>query len=67
MNQFATLIATAMLAVGIAAAGLTAPVSKAAAPMAADAPASAAFATYAPKPPKHHRTYKKVAASAAST
>ena len=52
MNKSGTLIATALLTFGIAAAAMAADMPKAAAPMAADAPAAAAPAADAAKPAK---------------
>jgi nucleoid-associated protein YgaU len=64
MNKSGSLIATALLTVGIAAAAMAADMPKAAAPMAADAPAAAAPAADAAKPAKKHKKHKKAAAPA---
>jgi hypothetical protein len=68
MNKSGTLITSALLTFGIAAAAMAADMPKAAAPMAADAPASAAApAADAQKPAKKHKKKKKAAAAPATT
>jgi hypothetical protein len=64
MNKSATLITTALLTLGLAAAAMAADMPKTAAPMAADAPAAAAPATDTAKPAKKHKKHKKAAAPA---
>jgi len=66
MNKSGTLITSALLTFGLAAA-MAADMPKAAAPMAADAPGAAAPATDAPKPAKKHSKKKKKAAAAPAT
>jgi hypothetical protein len=64
MNKFGTLITTALLTFGLAAAAMSADMPKTAAPMAADTPA-AGTATDAPKPAKKpHKKHKKAPAPA---
>jgi hypothetical protein len=68
MNKSGTLITSALLSLGLAAAAMAADMPKTAAPMAADAPAAAAPATDAPKPAKKHsKKHKKAAAAPATT
>jgi hypothetical protein len=67
MNKSGTLITSALLTFGLAAAAMAADMPKAAAPMSADAPAAAAPATDAPKPAKKHSKKKKKAAAAPAT
>jgi len=67
MNKSGTLITSALLTFGLAAAAMAADMPKAAAPMAADAPAAAAPATDAQKPAKKHSKKKKKAAAAPAT
>ena len=67
MNKSGTLITSALLSLGLAAAAMAADMPKTAAPMAADAPATAAPATDAPKPAKKHSKKKKKAAAAPAT
>jgi len=67
MNKSGTLITSALLTFGIAAAAMAADMPKAAAPMAADAPAAAAPAADAAKPAtkkKGSKKHKKAAAPA---
>jgi hypothetical protein len=67
MNKSGTLISSALLTFGIAAAAMAADMPKAAAPMAADAPAAAAPAADAAKPATHKKKkHKKAAAPAAA-
>ena len=65
MIKSGTLIASALLTVGLAAGAMAADMPKSAAPMAADAPA-ASSTTDAAKPAKKHRKHKR-AATAPST
>lgn len=67
MNKSGSLIASALLTFGFAAAAMAADMPKAAAPMAADAPAAAAPAADAQKPAKKHSKKKKKAAAPATT
>jgi hypothetical protein len=67
MNKSGTLITSALLTFGLAAAAMAADMPKAAAPMAADAPAAAAPSTDAQKPAKKHSKKKKKAAAAPAT
>jgi hypothetical protein len=68
MNKSGTLITSALLTLGLAAAAMAADMPKAAAPMAADAPAAAAPAADAAKPAtKKHSKKKKKAAAPATT
>jgi hypothetical protein len=68
MNKSGTLITSALLIFGLAAAAMAADMPKAAAPMAADAPAAAAPAADAPKPAaKKHSKNKTKAAAPATT
>jgi hypothetical protein len=67
MNKSGTLITSALLTFGIAAAAMAADMPKAAAPMAADAPAAAAPAADATKSPKKHTKKKKKTAAPATT
>jgi hypothetical protein len=67
MNKSGSLIASALLTFGFAAAAMAADMPKAAAPMAADAPAAAAPAADAQKPAKKHGKKKKKAAAAPAT
>jgi hypothetical protein len=62
MNKSGTLITAALLTLGFAAAASAADMPKAAAPMTADAPATAADAPA--KPAKKHKKHKKAAAPA---
>ena len=64
MNKSGTLITSALLTLGLAAAAMAADMPKTAAPMAADAPAAAAPAADAAKPAKKHKKHKKAAAPA---
>ncbi len=64
MNKSGTLITSALLTLGIAAAAMAADMPKAAAPMAADAPATSAGTTDTAKPAKKHKKKKKAAAPA---
>jgi hypothetical protein len=66
MNKSGTLITSALLTFGIAAAAMAADMPKAAAPMAADAPAAAAPAADASKPATKKKTHKKKKAAAAA-
>ena len=66
MNKSGTLITSALLTFGLAAAAMAADMPKAAAPMAADAPAAAAPAD-APKTAKKHTSKKKKKAAAPAT
>ena len=66
MNKSGTLITSALLTFGLAAAAMAADMPKAAAPMAADAPAAAAPAADSAKPAKKHHS-KKHKKSAAET
>jgi hypothetical protein len=64
MNKSGTLITTALLTFGLAAAAMSADMPKTAAPMAADTPA-AGTATETPKPAKKsHKKHKKAPAPA---
>jgi len=67
MNKSGTLISTALLTLGLAAAAMAADMPKAGAPMAADAPAAAAPATDTAKPAKKHRKHHRKAAAPATT
>jgi hypothetical protein len=67
MNKPGTLIASALLSVGIAAGAMAADMPKSAAPMSADAPAAAGTSTDAPKPAKKHKKKKKAAAAPSTT
>jgi hypothetical protein len=59
MNKSGSLITSAILAFGIAAAAMAADMPKTAAPMAADAPAAGAPASTSTKPAKKHSSSKK--------
>jgi hypothetical protein len=65
MNKSGTVIASALLTLGLAAGAMAADMPKSVAPMAADAPA--ASATDAPKPAKKHKKHKKAAAAPSTT
>jgi hypothetical protein len=65
MNKSGTLITSALLTFGLAAAAMAADMPKAAAPMAADAPATSAPAADTAKPAKKHSSKKKKKAAAA--
>jgi hypothetical protein len=67
MNKSGTLITSALLTFGLAAAAMAADMPKAAAPMAADAPATSAPAADTAKPAKKHSKKKKKAAAAPAT
>ena len=69
MNKSGTLITSALLTFGIAAAAMAADMPKSAAPMAADAPAAGATAAPATSKSssKHHSKKKKSTAAASST
>jgi len=67
MNKSATVIASALLTLGLAAGAMAADMPKSAAPMSADAPAASGTTTDAPKPAKKHKAKKKKAAAAPST
>jgi hypothetical protein len=66
MNKSGTVIASALLTLGLAAGAMAADMPKSVAPMAADAPA-ASGATEAPKPAKKHKKHKKAAAAPSTT
>jgi hypothetical protein len=66
MNKSGTLITSALLTFGIAAAAMAADMPKAAAPMAADTPAAGAPAADTSKPAaKKHKKHKKAASTTA--
>jgi hypothetical protein len=67
MNKTGTLISSALLTFGLAAAAMAADMPKSAAPMAADTPAAGAPAADAQKPAKKHGKKKKKAAAAPAT
>ena len=65
MNKSGTLIASALLTLGLAAGAMAADMPKSTAPMAADAPAAAS--TDMPKHAKKHHKRHKAAAAASTT
>lgn len=66
MNKSGTVITSALLTLGIAAAAMAADLPKTAAPMSADAPAAADSTADAPKKSKKHgKKHKKAAPSTA--
>jgi hypothetical protein len=67
MNKSASLIISALMTVGIAAAAMAADMPKTAAPMSADAPAASGTTGDTAKPAKKHKKKKKAAAAPTTT
>ena len=67
MNKSGTLITSALLTLGLAAAAMAGVSPRAAAPMGANAAAAAAPAADAPKPAKKHKRHKKADSAPATT
>jgi hypothetical protein len=68
MNKSGTVIASALLTLGLAAGAMAADMPRAAAVMSADAPAASGTSTDAPKPAaKKHKKHKKAAAAPSTT